>query len=117
MAYSDKDKKRFLDILYKHKGLVSNACKEFNMARATYFDWLRNPDFAQAVEDVHEAVLDWAESVLQEKIADKDGRSVEFFLKAKGKKRGYGDTLDVHGNLKIDIKLPGLDDDENLEEI
>ena len=33
-----------------------------------------------------------------------------FSLKSKGKKRGYGDSLIIDGNVSINVKIEGLDE-------
>ena len=52
------------------------------------------------IEDADESLLDFAESKLVEHINDGDITSLIFFLKTKGKKRGYVERseYDVNSN-------------------
>ena len=83
-------KEVFLISLESNMGHISNACKSANIHRRTYYDWIDKDDgFKQSCEDVSESLLDLAENKLLEKITKYDTTSIIFFLKTKGKKRGY----------------------------
>ena len=106
-----KDKANFLTILEKNRGLVSYAIKESGIAIQTYYNWLeKDPDFRSKIEQIHEGIIDWVESKLYEKIDEKDIQGIMFSLKSKGKKRGYGDSLIIDGNVSINVKIEGLDE-------
>ena len=86
---SDK-KKKFIEALKLNLGNITEACKASNVGRQTYYDWIdKDEDFKQQCEDVGESLLDLAENKLLEKINKYDTTSIIFFLKTKGKKRGY----------------------------
>ncbi len=84
-------KKIFPQILEKHLGIVTSACKEAGIERHTFYDWRRDdPEFAEACEQAYEACLDFSESKLMESINDKNITAIIYHLNYKGKKRGYG---------------------------
>lgn len=61
----------------------------------------------QALADENETVLDFTESKAIERIKDGDGAMIRFILATKGRKRGYGDKVEVINETpqRIEIKL------------
>lgn len=58
-----RKKKVFLELLLKNAGNISLACKKADIARSTYYEWLDNDEeFANAVQDKEEELIDFAES-------------------------------------------------------
>ena len=97
--------------LEKSLGVVTIACKEVGIERSTHYDWLKNDEeYKKAVEDLGDVALDFAESMLHKQIQEKDTTATIFYLKTKGKKRGYIERTEVDAN----IKFPDLPD-INLE--
>ena len=47
-------------------------------------------------------MIDFAETQLQSLIKDKDKAAIFFYLKTKGKHRGYVEKYDFQGNIKLD---------------
>lgn len=87
---SDATKKAMLVALEKALGVVTAACKSVGIARQTHYRWLEeDPDYAAAVAEIEAVTLDFAESRLHNLIASGDTAATIFFLKTKGKKRGY----------------------------
>jgi len=68
-------------------------------------------EFAQGIKDAFEAVLDNVESKLLSKINDGDVTSLIFFLKTRGKKRGYVERQEITGangeGLDVRIEIIG----------
>ena len=89
-------KETFLIALENELGHISKACKQAKIHRQTYYLWIKkDKDFKQKCEDVQESFLDLAESKLLEKINDGDNTCIIFFLKTKGKSRGYIEKQEV----------------------
>lgn len=66
------------------------ACRQANIkSRTTYYRWLENDEFQDAVENVNESFIDLAESQLRAAVSRGDMNAVFFLLKTKGKNRGY----------------------------
>lgn len=87
---SDATKKAMLAALEKALGVVTTACKNVDIARQTHYRWLEeDPEYAAAVAEIEAVTLDFAESRLHNLIASGDTAATIFFLKTKGKKRGY----------------------------
>jgi hypothetical protein len=92
---SDTDcrKVRLLEALKETRGIISVACVRSGVARRTFYQWLdRDADFLRSVEDINEDAVDFAESKLLERIDAGAERSIIFFLKTKGKTRGYSES-------------------------
>ena len=82
-------KREMIKALIKSLGVVTLACEKVGIERSTHYDWLKADEkYKQAVEDIAEIELDFAESMLHKQIQDKDTAATIFFLKTKGKKRG-----------------------------
>lgn len=86
----DSHKKAMVDAMTNNLGNVTNACKEVGISRQTHYNYYNDdPEYKKVIDDIGEIVLDFAEQMLQEKIRDKDTTAIIFFLKTRGKKRGY----------------------------
>lgn len=102
------NKKKLLDALEKHLGIVTPACKEAGLSRETFYKYYReDPEFKAAVDDLNEMTLDFAEGELLKKIKEGSERSILFYMKYKARKRGYTDHLDITSDGKSisEIKL------------
>ena len=92
---SDK-KETFLQALKLNLGNITEACKASNVPRRTYYNWVdADEEFKHSCKDVEESLLDLAENRLLEKIDKYDITAIIFFLKTKGKKRGYIEKQEV----------------------
>ena len=88
-----------LKALEKSLGVVTTACNKVNVARATHYSWMaKDKKYKKAVEDISEMGLDFAESQLFSLIQDRHPASVFFYLKCKGKGRGYIEKADYENN-------------------
>lgn len=107
-------KKAMIEALEKTLGIVTTACKIVDINRSTHYAWLKDdPEYRAAVESLDDIVLDFAESSLHKKIKDGDTTATIFYLKTKGKKRGYIERQEIAGvedqPLKFDINVLGND--------
>jgi len=112
-----KNKELLLKALERSLGLVTPACKEVGLDRTTFYNYYNNdPEFKAAVDDINEILTDFVENQLFKKIKDGDTQSILFFMRYKGKKRGYTDSINIDGNLNTNvqiIKLIGPDGNNN----
>lgn len=87
---TEQHKKAVIEALEKSLGVVTTACKHVGVSRVTFYEWLKtDPAFKQSVEDIDNIALDFAESQLHKQIQKGDTTATIFYLKTKGKKRGY----------------------------
>lgn len=95
-------KERLIKALEKSLGIVTPACKEVGVSRETFYRYYReDPIFKQKVDDINEITLDFAENQLLLKIKEGSERSILFYMKYKGRKRGYAEKIEVEGNLDL----------------
>ncbi len=115
---SDILKKELLGALEKSLGIVTTACKACQVARSTFYDWYNNDlDFKASVDDVGEVSLDFAESKLLEQISANNSTATIFYLKTKGKKRGYVERSEVVNRVDIETELQELTDAQLYERL
>jgi len=90
-------KKLMIEALQKQLGVVTAAVKDVGIARRTHYDWINDdPEYREAVENLPEFVLDFAENALFKLIQEKNVAATIFFLKTKGRSRGYIERPDIH---------------------
>ena len=83
-------KESLLTALEKSLGIVSTACDSVGISRTTYYKYYNeNKEFKHSVDSISDIALDCAESQLFELIKEKNVTAIIFYLKTKGKKRGY----------------------------
>ena len=108
-------KEAILKALENSLGVVTLACKQADIPRSTYYKWLKeDQDFAQAVKEIENIALDFAESQLHTQIKDGSTSATIFYLKTKGKKRGYIERseLDLSSGeepIKINVNIKGVE--------
>ena len=111
-----KDKKQqhkkesIINALEQTLGVVTSACKIVGINRSTFYRWLEDDaEFKRDVNDISNIALDFAESKLHEQIRDNNTTATIFYLKTKGKKRGYIERQEITGadgmptNFQIEI--------------
>lgn len=99
-------KRAMLEALEKSMGVVTTACQIVGISRQSHYDWLaKDEEYAQAVSDIENVALDFAESKLFKNIEKAKEASVFFYLKTKGKKRGYIERQEIQheGDIKSTI--------------
>jgi len=83
-------KKALLDALEKSLGIVTTACKIVGVDRGTFYRYYNEDEtFKKAVKDIENVSLDFAETKLLEQIKSNNTAATIFYLKTKGKNRGY----------------------------
>lgn len=89
-------KKAMLEALEKALGIVTQACKMVGIHRSTHYDWMNSDeDYKSAVEDLGDVALDFAESKLHKLIDSGNPAATIFYLKTKGKNRGYVERQEI----------------------
>jgi hypothetical protein len=112
MTNKDITKKAMLEALEKSLGVVTAACKSVDIARETHYRWMReDSDYKAAVEEIGDVAIDFAESQLHKQIKEGNSTATIFFLKTKGKKRGYVERqeVDVNTGKLFQIEVLGED--------
>ena len=81
--------------LYQKKaGNVAATCAAIGCSRAAFYKWRdKSQRLKEMLDEVDESLIDYAESKLMENIDAGEVTSLIFFLKTKGKNRGYVETV------------------------
>lgn len=91
-------KKALIEALEKSLGIVTTACRQVDIARNTFYTYLKDDEeFAKKVKDIENIALDYAETALFKNIKDGKEPSTIFYLKTKGKQRGYIERSEITG--------------------
>lgn len=113
----DALKKKMLAELKASYGRITQAAEAAGIVRQTHYNWIKDdPEYKALADDIDEAAIDHVESKLFEKI---DGVQIQkgvtdegepivydvppsdtaiiFYLKTKGKKRGYIERQELTG--------------------
>ena len=107
-------KEKFIKQLSENLGNVTETCKELNIGRRTYYNWRElDEEFKEKCDNVPEELLDMAENSLLSEIKDNTSKghttATIFYLKTKGKKRGYNESLQLDVVKPFDrIDLEGI---------
>jgi predicted transcriptional regulator len=103
-------KESMIKALEQSLGIVTVACKKADIPRSTFYKWLKeDEEFKKQVIDIENIALDFAESQLHKQISDNSTSATIFYLKTKGKKRGYIERQEITGadgiptNFQIEI--------------
>jgi len=117
MNKTEQHKKAILESLEKSLGIVTTACKKVGIGRTQYYQWLKDDkEFAKKVEEIENVALDFAESQLHQQIGDGNTSATIFYLKTKGKKRGYIERSDINVSSDDRIKIDIMPFDEESED-
>jgi len=107
---SDSRKKDLLEALVKSRGIVTDACLAVNLSRDTFYRWNdEDPEFAKGVELAKESAIDFVEGHLYKNIEKGLEASTIFYMKTRGRARGYAEKIDINhdglDNININIKF------------
>jgi len=96
---------------YKSELNISTSCRAIGVSRQTFYEWIsKDKKFKREINEIEESIIDNVESKLMEKIESGDLGAIIFFLKTKGKKRGYTERIETENRKtnesQIKIYLP-----------
>ena len=86
----DKKRRNFIKTLKDNLGILSKTLVETGVDREDYYDWLEEVEFYNEVQTIEENSVDYVENKLLEEIEGGNISAITFYLKTKGKDRGYG---------------------------
>ena len=100
-----------IEALEKSLGVVTTACKSVGIARQTHYEWYKeDEEYKAAVDAVADIALDFAESKLHKQIEGGDTTATIFYLKTKGKKRGYVERQEIAAQVDASKKPSWFDE-------
>tara|TARA_R110000744_G_scaffold160240_1_gene276541 strand:- start:228 stop:566 length:339 start_codon:yes stop_codon:yes gene_type:complete len=92
-------KESMIQALEASLGVVTTACKKVDLPRSTFYKWIKeDAKFAEQAKDITNIALDFAESHLHKQIGDDNTAATIFYLKTKGKNRGYVERQQIEIN-------------------
>jgi hypothetical protein len=115
-------KKALLEALEQSLGVVTTACRKLGIARDFYYNQIKeDPEFRAKVEELGNVALDFAESHLHKRITEGSDAATIFYLKTKGKGRGYIERTEITGNggspIAIQVVTTDTETQRALEEL
>lgn len=115
MKKNEKNLKKYIRIAEESNGLYSDFYNRADISATTFYRWIdKNSDsfWEEFYNDVlsildikRNELLDLSETKLQEMIEAGDFQAVKFYLSTVGKKRGYGNNIELDANIDADIKI------------
>ena len=91
MCHTHKRKEQLLSYLKQSLGVVTTACDAAGVSRRSHYRWYDSDnDYKNSVDEITNTALDFVESKLYESIKKGTPACIIFYLKTKGKSRGYG---------------------------
>ncbi len=90
-------------------GVVSTACRAAGISRTTHYRWMESTEeYANKVKEIQEVAVDFAESHLHQLIQKGNPAATIFYLKTKGKNRGYIERQEIDHTdnaLKVEVEV------------
>jgi len=105
---TDNKKKLMIQALTKALGVVTVACKSVGINRDTHYRWLKeDAEYKAEVKDLDNVALDFAENALHKLMEKGEVSAIIFYLKTKGKQRGFIERQELQTIGELDIIQPG----------
>lgn len=104
--------RELLAALRELRGHIRNACEQVGCNRDTYYEALKDPDFARAVEHLKEGEVDEYEESLHRMRDAMVFPAVKYYLDTHGKKRGYGQQ--DQAQVAVNISTPDANNQINI---
>ena len=91
-------------------GVVTQACKIVGVSRTTFYDYYKSDeDFKEAIDELQNVALDFAESQLHKQIREGSTSATIFYLKTKGKNRGYIERQEIQHDTDTGFNIKIVD--------
>lgn len=102
----EKKKDEFLEVFSQKANNIHLTCKAIGIDRVTYYNWMKDDEaFREKVNALEESDIDAAETALKRQILDGNTTAIIFYLKTKGKSRGYIERQEISGNGGLEIVI------------
>ena len=91
-------KNKMVESMRSSLGIVSNALTKTGISKTTFYRWIKEDEaFKAEILDIEEYQLDFVEGKLLKLINDENPTAVIFYLKTKGRKRGFVERTELTG--------------------
>ena len=99
----EQTKELLLKALEKTCGVSGVACQMVGIHRSTFTNWYNSDEtFREAVDETRELAVDFVESKLYNLIDNGDTAATIFYLKTKGRHRGYIEKIETETTHKVE---------------
>lgn len=96
MTKTDTHKKAMIEALRASLGIVSEAADACGISRQQHYRWVKDDSvYKEQVDAIGDMAIDFAETALKKKISDGDTTAIIFYLKTKGKRRGFVERSEI----------------------
>lgn len=114
-------KKAFIYAMIENLGVVSKAVESSKIPMRTHYQWLEDDEnYRNAIAQVKEVVLDFAEHALHNLVKQGNVTAIIWLLKTQGKKRGYIETVhnlnQATDDSNVTFYIPDNNRDENIQD-
>lgn len=93
-------KQKLLEALAANLFNISDACRQVGVEINTHYRYYYNdPEYREKCREILDIQIDFVEGELFKKIKAGDSRCIMFYLRTKGKSRGYGEKIEVTENV------------------
>ena len=109
--YDDAKRKQVIEIYENKAGNISQTCKAANLSRRVFYQWKKEyADFAEAIKEVDDSLIDMAESSLLLQIKKGNMTGIIFFLTNKASDRWKHKSeqtqrIEFEGDLNVSDKF------------
>ena len=111
-------KSSLLEALEQSLGIVTTACKIVGCNRSTFYKYYDNDKkFRDQVDELQNMTLDFAESQLHKQIKEGNTTATIFYLKTKGKKRGYIERKEVEMTAQVSTSKLSKEAKDKIDDI
>jgi len=111
-------KGNLLEALEQSLGVVTTACKIVDCNRSTFYKYYNNDSkFRESVDELQNMTLDFAESQLHKQIQDGNTTATIFYLKTKGKRRGYIERKEVEVTAEVSTSKLSAEARKKIDDI
>lgn len=94
----EEKKKQFMEVYTQKANNIHLTCKSIGIERATFYKWMKDDiEFSEKILALEEGDVDSAETALKRQILDGNITAIIFYLKTKGKHRGYVERQELTG--------------------
>lgn len=91
-------KTKMVESMRNSLGIVSNALTKTGVSKSCFYNWMKTDEvFKSEILDIEEYQLDFVEGKLLKLINDENPTAIIFYLKTKGRKRGFVERTEVTG--------------------
>ena len=99
-------KRQMITAMEQNLCIVSRASDVVGISRKTHYDWMKKDKrYKEAIDELQNVTLDHVELKLHELIDDLNVPAILFYMKTKGKARGYVDRSELAVEGSVESKL------------